>query len=72
MNEVACLRAELHQVRDDRDRLLAQVQILTTDGVKYKESTEKYSAELDILTTKATELEVDFPVSNDSVYFFAF
>lgn len=62
MNEAACLRAELYQVRDDRDRLQSQAQALTTDMVKYKESSEKYSAELDILTTRTSELEVDFPV----------
>jgi uncharacterized coiled-coil DUF342 family protein len=62
VNEAAFLRAELHQVRDDRDRLQSQVQTLTTDLVKYKESSEKYGAELDILTIKANELEVDFPV----------
>lgn len=62
MNEAAFLRAELHQVRDDRDRLQSQVQTLSTDLVKYKEYSEKYGAELDILTIKANELEVDFPV----------
>jgi uncharacterized coiled-coil DUF342 family protein len=62
VNEAAFLRAELHQVRDDRDRFQSQVQTLTTDAVKYKESSEEYGAELDILTRKANELEVDFPV----------
>lgn len=62
MNEAAFLRAELHQVRDDRDRLQSQVQTLSTDLVKYKEYSEKYGAELDILTIKVNELEVDFPV----------
>lgn len=50
-------------MRDDHDRLLSQVLILTTDVMQYKESTEKYSAEMDILTAKANKLEVDFPVS---------
>ncbi len=62
MNEAAFLRAEVHQVRDDRDRLQSQAQALTTDLVKYKESAEKYGAELDILTIRSSELEVDFPV----------
>jgi hypothetical protein len=60
VNEAAFLRAELHQVRDDRDRLQPLVQTLTTDVVKHKESTEKYVAELDHLIIKTNELEVDF------------
>jgi hypothetical protein len=59
VNEAAFLRAELHQVRDDRDRLQPLVQTLTTDVVKHKESTEKYVAELDHLIIKTNELEVD-------------
>lgn len=57
-------------MRDDRDRLLSQVQILTTDAKKYKESTQKYSAELDILTTKVDQLEVDLPVSEKNYSFY--
>ncbi|XP_040990128.1 kinesin-like protein KIN-14N [Juglans microcarpa x Juglans regia] len=67
VNEVARLRAELNQVRDDHDRLLSQVLILTTDVMKYKESTEKYSAEVDILTTKANQLELTFSSQNTQI-----
>ncbi|KAF5461053.1 hypothetical protein F2P56_020880 [Juglans regia] len=67
VNEVARLRAELNQVRDDHDRLLSQVLILTTDVMKYKESTEKYSAEVDVLTTKANQLELTFSSQNTQI-----
>ncbi|KAE8125657.1 hypothetical protein FH972_020436 [Carpinus fangiana] len=67
VNEAAFLRAELHQVRDDRDRLQSQVQTLTTDLVKYKESSEKYGAELDILTIKANELEATCSSQNNQI-----
>ncbi|KAJ7948498.1 Kinesin-like protein [Quillaja saponaria] len=56
-SEVACLRVELQQVRDDRDRYLSQLQTLTGEVVKYKELTEQSCTELDNLTTKTTELE---------------
>ncbi|TXG67355.1 hypothetical protein EZV62_008630 [Acer yangbiense] len=46
VHEVACLRVDLQQVRDDRDRQLSQVQALTADVVKYKE-----------LATSSEELE---------------
>lgn len=49
---------ELQQVRDDRDSLLLQVQALTAEVVKYKESTESSCSQLDNLTTKTNELEV--------------
>ncbi|KAI3466204.1 hypothetical protein Pfo_022867 [Paulownia fortunei] len=55
--EVACLRGDLQQVRDDRDRQLLQVQALSAEVVKYKECTGKSIAELDSLTTKTNELE---------------
>ncbi|XP_010247011.1 PREDICTED: kinesin-like protein KIN-14D [Nelumbo nucifera] len=55
--EVGCLRGELQQVREDRDRQLAQVQALTAEIVKYEESTGKSSAELDKLIVKSNALE---------------
>ena len=58
VNEDASLKMELQRVRDDRDRLLLQVESLTADVVKYKESTENSCSELDNLTTKTNELEV--------------
>lgn len=58
VNETGILRAELQQVREDRDRQLSQVQALSADLVKYKESTGKSVAELDNLTMKSKALEV--------------
>lgn len=56
-NEVICLRSELHQVRDDRDHHVAQVQILSSEIANYKELTCKTSKELDIRMTTSTALE---------------
>uniref|UniRef100_A0A2N9J3Z5 Kinesin-like protein n=1 Tax=Fagus sylvatica TaxID=28930 RepID=A0A2N9J3Z5_FAGSY len=67
VNEAAFLRAEVHQVRDDRDRLQSQAQALTTDLVKYKESAEKYGAELDILTIRSSELEATCSSQNNQL-----
>jgi kinesin family protein C1 len=47
-------------VRDDRDRQVTQVQILTAELVKYEECTGKTSVELDNLTIKLNALEVCF------------
>ncbi|XP_010267813.1 PREDICTED: kinesin-like protein KIN-14C isoform X2 [Nelumbo nucifera] len=57
VNEVGCLRVELQQVREDRDRQQLQVQTLTDDVAKYKETTGKSSAELDNLMIKSSALE---------------
>ncbi|KAJ4837153.1 hypothetical protein Tsubulata_015896 [Turnera subulata] len=57
VNEVKCLRGELQQVREDRDRHVAQVQDLTSDAVNYKENTAKVLAELDTLMAKTKSLE---------------
>ncbi|KAI5590658.1 hypothetical protein POPTR_004G031600v4 [Populus trichocarpa] len=56
-NEVKCLRGELQQVREDRDRQVAQVQVLTSDVVKYKESTSESCAKLEYLMEKTKSLE---------------
>ncbi|CAK7350899.1 unnamed protein product [Dovyalis caffra] len=56
-NEVKCLRGELQQVREDRDRQVAQVQVLTSDVVKYKESTGESCAKLEHLMEKTKSLE---------------
>lgn len=58
VNEAAGLKMELQQVRDDRDCLKLQVQNLTDEVVKYKETSENSCSELDNLTTKTNELEV--------------
>ncbi|XAR53732.1 Minus-end-directed kinesin ATPase [Bertholletia excelsa] len=57
LKEIGCLRGELQQVREDRDRQLSQVQNLTAEIVKYKESTGKSVVELDNLTIKSNVLE---------------
>ncbi|KAE8723061.1 Kinesin-1 [Hibiscus syriacus] len=57
VNEVKCLRGELQQVRDDRDRQMSQVQALSAEIEKHKESTGNSLAELDNLTTKSKSLE---------------
>ncbi|XP_075487436.1 kinesin-like protein KIN-14N isoform X1 [Primulina tabacum] len=56
-SEVACLRSDLQQVRDDRDRQLLQVSALTEEVEKYKESTGKYCAQLDTMEASANNLE---------------
>ncbi|EEF43957.1 kinesin-like protein KIN-14C [Ricinus communis] len=57
LNEVKCLRGELQQVRDDRDRQIAQVQAFSAEVMKYKESTGKSFAEIDNLMAKSKSLE---------------
>lgn len=57
-NEVAQLRMELQQAKDDCDRHQLQVQTLTTEFTQYKESTEKSYYEWGNLTSKNDELEV--------------
>ncbi|KAE8703195.1 Kinesin-1 [Hibiscus syriacus] len=47
LNEVACLRMELHQTKEDREHYQQQVQSLTADVSKYKE-----------LAANSSELEV--------------
>lgn len=47
-------------MRDDRDRQISQVQTLSTEIVKFKDSSEKSGSELDNLTMKTKELEVGF------------
>lgn len=54
------LRGELQQVREDLDRQLYQVETLTSELAKLKESTEKSCSELVDLRIKANELEVGF------------
>jgi septal ring factor EnvC (AmiA/AmiB activator) len=56
-NELKCLREELKQIRDDRDRQLGQVQSLTGEVAKYKEYTGKSSEQLGTLTAKTSALE---------------
>ncbi|OMO64942.1 hypothetical protein COLO4_31687 [Corchorus olitorius] len=57
INEVKCLRGELQQVRDDRDRQVSQVHALSDQMEKFKETAGKSFAELDNLTMKSKSLE---------------
>ncbi|KAL3821537.1 hypothetical protein ACJIZ3_007442 [Penstemon smallii] len=56
-SEVACLRGDLQQVRDDRDRQLSQVQSLSAEVEKYKEHSGKSASMIDGLHLKTNELE---------------
>ncbi|KAL4291797.1 hypothetical protein GQ457_14G010650 [Hibiscus cannabinus] len=56
-NEVKCLRGELQLVRDDRERQLSQMQALSAEIAKFKESSGKSLAELDSLAMKSESLE---------------
>lgn len=59
-SEVGCLRGDLQQARDDRDRQKSQVQALTAELANYQEFVGKSSADIDTLTVKTNELEVGF------------
>ena len=61
-SEVSCLRGDLLQVREDRDRHLSQVQGLQSEVSNFKECAEKYTADLETLSTKKVELEVCFSI----------
>lgn len=56
--ELRCLREELKQMRDDRDRHQAHANALIGEFTKYKECTGKSFAQLDTLTIKTNALEV--------------
>ncbi|KAI3810005.1 hypothetical protein L1987_19610 [Smallanthus sonchifolius] len=66
-SEVGCLRGDLHQVREDRDRQLLLVQELTSEVVQYKECTGKSALELGNLTTRSTELEATCALQTDTI-----
>ncbi|KAJ9671975.1 hypothetical protein PVL29_025565 [Vitis rotundifolia] len=67
VNDVVCLRGELQQARDDRDRHLSQLEVLTTEAVKYKECTGKSFAELENLSLKSNELEARCLSQSDQI-----
>lgn len=56
--EVECLRAELKQVRDDRDHSVAQLNNLNLELANCKEQIGKSSKECEGLSTKVSVLEV--------------
>ncbi|KAH9611188.1 hypothetical protein KSS87_011371 [Heliosperma pusillum] len=63
-SEVHCLRGELHQVRDDRDRLQSQIQELTVEIKRVTENTGTTVKELDNLMMKSNAMEMaDLSVS---------
>nr|XP_043628795.1 kinesin-like protein KIN-14N [Erigeron canadensis] len=66
-SEVGCLRLDLQQVRDDRDRQLSLVEELSAEVLKYKEWTGKSAAELGNLTTKSNELEAMCSAQSDQI-----
>ncbi|KAJ0603866.1 hypothetical protein HanHA300_Chr02g0043091 [Helianthus annuus] len=66
-SEVGCLRLELQQVRDERDRQLSHVQELSAEVLKYKELTGKSADELRNLTTKSHELEARCASQSDQI-----
>ncbi|XP_076912753.1 kinesin-like protein KIN-14N isoform X1 [Bidens hawaiensis] len=66
-SEVGCLRGDLHQVREDRDRQLLLVQDLTSEVEQYKECTGKSAVELGTLTSRSMELEVTCASQNDTI-----
>ncbi|KAL6651976.1 hypothetical protein ACP70R_010901 [Stipagrostis hirtigluma subsp. patula] len=55
--ELECLRAELKQVRDDRDNSLAQLNSLRIEVVNYKEQIGKSSEDCDNMSLKVSTLE---------------
>ncbi|KAL4563116.1 hypothetical protein LXL04_027149 [Taraxacum kok-saghyz] len=57
LEEVQVLRGELQQIRDDRARQVAQLQELTGEFTRYKESTEHTAAELSNMSKTSIELE---------------
>ncbi|KAJ0816863.1 hypothetical protein HanLR1_Chr00c0494g0754001 [Helianthus annuus] len=66
-SEVGCLRLDLQQVRDERDRQLSHVQELSAEVLKYKELTGKSADELRNLTTKSHELEARCASQSDQI-----
>ncbi|KVI10352.1 Kinesin, motor domain-containing protein, partial [Cynara cardunculus var. scolymus] len=66
-SEVGCLRGDLHQVREDRDRQLLLVQDLTAEVLQYKECTGKSAAELGDLTSKSIQLEATCTLQSDTI-----
>ncbi|RDY05311.1 Kinesin-like protein KIN-14C, partial [Mucuna pruriens] len=66
-NELKCLREELKQIRDDRDRQQVQVQALTGEVEKYKEYTGKSCAQLDTLMIKTNALEETCSSQRDQI-----
>lgn len=72
VNEVTCLRREIQQVRDDRDRQLSLVQTLSDEVEKCRESAGKYCEELDEMKAKTNELEVFTLIFIDPFFIFLF
>ncbi|XP_047967701.1 kinesin-like protein KIN-14N [Salvia hispanica] len=66
-SEVSCLRGDLLQVREDRDRHLSQVQGLQSEVSNFKECAEKYTADLETLSTKKVELESTCLVQSEQI-----
>lgn len=67
LKEVGCLRGELQQVREDRDRQLTQVQTFTAELERSRESTGKSVAELNNMTIKFNALEDTCSYQNEQI-----
>ncbi|KAE9592959.1 hypothetical protein Lal_00029188 [Lupinus albus] len=66
-SEVASLRGELQQERDERDHQLSQVQTLTFELEKFKKTAESSCTELDNLKLKANELEAKCSLKDNQI-----
>lgn len=56
--ELERVHGELQHVIENRDQCMSQIQALTEENARFKEFTGKSTCELEILSTKATALEV--------------
>ncbi|KAL2341999.1 hypothetical protein Fmac_009939 [Flemingia macrophylla] len=66
-NENRCLREELKQIKDDRDRQQVRVLALTGEVEKYKENTGKSCAQLDTLKLRTNALEETCSSQRDQI-----
>ncbi|XP_014522914.1 kinesin-like protein KIN-14C [Vigna radiata var. radiata] len=68
VNDLKCLREELKQLRDDRDRQLEQVNALTREIARHKEYTGKTCTQLDALMIKTNTLEETCSSQKDQIH----
>uniref|UniRef100_A0A0D9ZR59 Kinesin-like protein n=1 Tax=Oryza glumipatula TaxID=40148 RepID=A0A0D9ZR59_9ORYZ len=58
MKEVDCLRIELHQIREDRDQSVSQVNTLSAELANYKELAGKSTKDCESLSVKVSAFEL--------------
>uniref|UniRef100_A0A0E0DIQ5 Kinesin-like protein n=1 Tax=Oryza meridionalis TaxID=40149 RepID=A0A0E0DIQ5_9ORYZ len=58
MKEVDCLRIELHQIREDRDQSVSQVNTLSAELANYKELAGKSTKDCENLSVKVSAFEL--------------